>query len=290
MRVSRRRTGGKRVGARGGRGVAKRSRRLAESRARRLRLMRVGLVVGGLGLLSAAAAGLALVSESALSSQPQWCFLQLRVSGVDADTALGWLAGLGIEPGDPLSGVDLSELRTLLRRHPEVRDVVLRRCPAEAELYVGVSWHEPVAAVAGRRLCGISRTGVVISHGHGELDPDLPVITGVDPALVHPGECIACPTVKRALSALELYERTPSARHLPLSEIHIDSRQIVMYTVGDATQILLPESDTAAAIRRLDAVMTDLRRRGTSADYIDLRFRRPVVRPRDDGTYRDSDA
>ena len=147
-----------------------------------------------------------------------------------------------------------------------------------------------MAVVAGPDLYGMTAGGVVVLPRCGEFDADLPVITGVDPALVHPGERICDPRLQRALRALCLYERAGAEALAPLSEIHVGGDGIVMYTVGAATEILLPEGDIDSAMRRLAAVLADLRGRGTTADYIDLRFRRPVVRPRDAGTYREQGA
>ena len=110
--------------------VAKRTRKLERQRERRLRMLRRGLLVAAIALMTGAGAALGIFADGGLGRSHDFRLTRLRVAGVDAETALAWLAGSGVKPGDPLLGIDLPELRTLLRRNPEVQDVVLRRRPS----------------------------------------------------------------------------------------------------------------------------------------------------------------
>ncbi|MBN2072081.1 MAG: cell division protein FtsQ/DivIB [Candidatus Krumholzibacteriota bacterium] len=135
----------------------------------------------------------------------------------------------------------------------------------------------PVALIAIDEMAGVDAFGTVIPQRAGSVswDVDLPVITGIEP-----GEIFEESGKIKIASALEILGLLKDFGFSPaeeLSEIHLDSYDVVLVWMGGGTEIQIGKKRFHERIRNFRAVYDALGEAGTFPKSIDLRFERQVV-------------
>lgn len=203
---------------------------------------------------------------------------RVEVKGNELMTAEEVVALSGVTPGESVLAIDIEEVEAALARSPRI---------ASARAYGLLPDRVLIRVEETRPFAFLStRDGLVELAGDGSVLPpvartpamDLPVITGID----YDAGVENASTDARVAGALEflLDAREVSAGLLDeISEVRIAPELgLVTYTVADGAEIRLGFGalDTNG-LRRLWAVLQDLRARGARAETIDMRFADQVI-------------
>jgi hypothetical protein len=180
----------------------------------------------------------------------------------------------------------------VLGKEPALRETVLRQAGGWWERLTAApaaprSAEEPVRGAEFLPLALVSDGGLFVLGADGRLEPAgaqaladrLPIVTGVpvrevpDQMRVRLEAPVDVALVRRVLAG------TGSA---DLSEINLEDPQGVVLYTRDSVKVKLERGPGLERdLRRLAAVRADLRRRGTAAAVIDLRYlQQAVVKPR----------
>lgn len=225
-------------------------------------------------VLVAAAAGFFLLNSA---------FFQVRAVRVTGNVQLdaAHIAALtGVRIGDNLWDASPNAIADRLRQDPWIASAkVARRFPGTWE--VQVSERRVAAAVPyHRRFLALDAQGVALGVVDELARLDVPLITGAAGRDIVLGRVYPAPEVSAALAAIgAMRPETVKA----VSEVHLDgAAQMTVYLEGGLRVEVGQASDVRARVSDLEAILADLRRRGLTARYIDLRFSgQPVVRLRD---------
>lgn len=176
--------------------------------------------------------------------------------------------------GKNLLTISLASVRERLLQFPEIRDVVFKkRLWRRIDCYL--MQREPVAILAGDRLYEVDSEGVVIPRRAGKADIDLPVITGISLKDLETEK--GAGRMRMVMSALGTLNDYGFSTADELSEIHIQSDEVMLVLMRTGTVVRLGSENFARRIQKLYAVYGVLDDEGTFPDMIDLRFNRQVV-------------
>ncbi|MBN1164225.1 MAG: cell division protein FtsQ/DivIB [Candidatus Krumholzibacteriota bacterium] len=176
--------------------------------------------------------------------------------------------------GGNIFSVSLQEVRKQLMNHAQVRDVTFkRRFFHRLDCYI--RQREPVALIVLDRIAEVDAEGVIIPVSTEASDIDLPVITGMENTDPHAAE--GARQIGKALEILDLlktYGFSP-ARHL--SEIHIESEDVILVWMDTGTLIQMGKGGYQEKVNKLRAVYSTLNESEVFPHHIDLRFDKQVV-------------
>ncbi|MCD5390684.1 FtsQ-type POTRA domain-containing protein [candidate division NPL-UPA2 bacterium] len=284
-------------------GRIKQRKKLRERRRERRKKLFKGL--GRLTLILSFIVGLALAGkkvEDFLRSSPIFQIKEVNFKGATY-LEQGVLENLAnIKLGENIFQINLKKVQERLERHPKVREALVSRGFPNA-VTVDIVEREAVALFeSAGGIYPIDGEGVVLPRP-GQANPlsrSLPLITGVKP---HPtaggmyevkvGEKLQWPELTLVLDLLE----TLTSSDLKISEVDLQPQgPVLRYR---ETSVLLGElsksgtflrSTSQAAgyskkmwdkerkVKELKLILSDLAERKEEAEYIDLRFTRPVVK------------
>lgn len=228
-------------------------------------------------------AGLALAAAAAGFLFLHSAFFQVRAIRVSGNVQLdaAHVAALtGVSIGENLWDVASETVAGRLQQDPWIASAkVARRLPGAWE--VEVAERRVVAAVPyHRRFLALDPQGVALGVVDELARLDVPLITGAAGRDIVLGRVYPVPEVSAALAAIGAM-RPESVKSV--SEVHLGrDSQMTLYLQGGLRVEVGQASDVRSRVSDLEAILADLRRRGLSAQYIDLRFfGQPVVRLRD---------
>lgn len=162
---------------------------------------------------------------------------------------------MALEPGTNILSLDLDAIAGRIAAHPWVERASVVRVLPDA-LHVEVTEHVPAAVLLAGEFFLLDTKGTAfkpLDRGERGL---LPVVSGIDRAmlLARPAEAEA--RIARALEALERYVQKRRPR---LSEIHVgDAGAVTLYTAELGTQLQLGRGDLGPALARYDALRAAL--------------------------------
>lgn len=192
------------------------------------------------------------------------------------------LGSAGLRPGVSLWRVDPAALATHLEAHPWVRRASVRR-EFPRRLVVRVVERTPAAILMLDRLYHLDQSGVAFAP-LGDREPlTLPLVTGVEAAILAGEGPYARHAIRRAVKLLELM----GAAGLPfrVSEVHIDRGQgITVFPVAPALALKFGWSQFPEKLVRLGEVLEAFAGRDGQIQEIDLTLRsQAVIRLRKSG-------
>jgi cell division protein FtsQ len=252
----------------------KQREKVKKRKKKRVRKVLKGVAKLSLGFL--VVAGLAVAGKKAedfLLTSPHFRISEVNFEG-PASLKKKTLDSLNrMELGKNIFRVDLGAIRRRLQNYPQVKEVVVsRKFPRLVE--VKVKEREAIAFVRnGSKIYPVDTEGFVIPRD--SLSRSLPLITGLGEGGMKPGERLEGAKMDMALEVLETF----SASGLSISRIELGGRSPVV-RIGAVKIFLAKEADRIKERKELRAILSDLRRRGEKAKYIDLRFNNPVVKLR----------
>ena len=238
-------------------------------RANRLRLARISFVI-----LLGTFVGLYLVwraGELALNTfvydNPDFA-----VENIDAQTD-GKIAPeqlrrwTGVRIGENLIGLDLAEVKRNLELVPVIDSVSVERVLPHT-LRVSVTERVPIAQVDVPRADangGISVSvyqldadGVVMQPLDprvstvplAEVNPQLPVIVGVNYFQLQPGRRIELPQVQAALQLLTAFDRSPMYGLVDLQRVDVSQPRVIVATTGQGSEVTFSPDKVEQQLRR----------------------------------------
>lgn len=229
--------------------------------------------LGALVLLIAAAAFLFLHSS----------FFRVRAVRVSGHRQLdaAHVAGLaGVREGDNLWDTSPTTVENRLRQDPWIASAkVSRSLPGVWE--VVVTERRAVAAVRYHgRFLALDGHGVSLGVVDELPRLNVPLVSGAEARDVVLGRVYPVADVSAALSAIAAMRPETVAA---LSEIQLgQGTDMTLYLEGALRVEMGRAPDVGARVADLEAILADLRRRGLSAQYVDLRFAgQPVVKLRE---------
>ena len=169
----------------------------------------------------------------------------------------------------------------LQRQQPSLKEVhVVRELPNT--IRIQPVRRVPVAQVRMDRWYPVDLDGFVLPEGEAAPAEHLIRIAGADrDGPLRIGKAHASARLDLALRVLTTLRRAPAAVSRRLTEIDVSDPQQIRFRLDDATEIRCgSETELATHLQRLHAALRALARQPISAQYIDVRFREPVVAPR----------
>lgn len=237
------------------------------------RLLRAGLVLGGIALLvTGALLGTELVRDS-----DYFTVHNVRVSG-NSRVGTEEITGIAdVRTGTGIFALDLPRIGRKIAENPWIDTVeVVRSLPDE--VVISVTEHQPRAVVQLDYLYYANGAGKVFKLLDSTDSLDYPFITGVDRQylLDRPDEVAAW--VRQALALTEALQGRRLFTLDDVSEIRVDREDgLVVYTNDFGVPILFGRDDFSAKLDRLERLYGELKPRLTALHYIDLNVADRVV-------------
>jgi cell division protein FtsQ len=239
---------------------------------RRRRLLR-GLVLsaGALVVLSLQAA---LVTW--LLTSPRFAVTVVDVKGASRVPAERILAAAGIAPGMNLWKLDTDAVTARVAALPEIgRAELIRDLPNRVTILV--EERRPFTLVNTGRLHWLDEDGRVLGEIGRAVASPAPVITGLTEDEVAQMKTAPSSKARIAIGVIRALLRSGSPLAEEISEIDMSRRDgPVLYTV-DGIEVRLGTEEWEERLARLEGVLAQMARQGTSVIGIDLRFRDQVI-------------
>lgn len=173
----------------------------------------------------------------------------------------------GVERGENLFMVDVSDVHARLHANPWIRTIAVRRQPPHS-LQIFIEEYAPAAIVASERLFFIDAQGVLFKEVEAGDEKRLTVFSGIVAEGPLPGVQEA-ERLQRALALLEQFERSSIGDEPRLAEINYSTLLgFSLITERDPMQIVLGEEDPALRLASLERSYSAIRRHQGRVQYI----------------------
>jgi cell division protein FtsQ len=203
---------------------------------------------------------------------------RVEIAGVRVLAPHEVLAASGVHRGQSVWD-DPAPWLAALRAHPGVRDAEIERSLPRT-IHIRVDERRPVALVDGGALRLATADGRLLPADPAVAEVDLPLVRGA----VGDGERVSDETTLRLLTEAERVARLDPALAARISEIRAEGDTDILLVFGEpALEVVIPPGIAPEQLRRLDAVLADLARRGqpdrsgTDGLRVDARFRDQIV-------------
>lgn len=233
-------------------------RRLNKRRVRRAALLLSFLLLAALGSYFFLRSGLFAVRDIVVTGSAQVGADALRASS-------------GIEVGQNIWDVGLSEVKSRIGRNPWVKSVSVRRQLPNV-ISIQVQERTPVALVVYRTAyVEVDEAGVALEISESLINRDLPLITGPLVTRVVLGQPVDAAGVLDGIRAV-----LPLSRELlrQVSEVHVGEDRDLTIIMLSKVRVYLGQPDATLEKRAglLEGILDDVAQRGAVIDYIDLRY------------------
>jgi cell division septal protein FtsQ len=151
----------------------------------------------------------------------------------------------GVKPGANLIALDLAEVKRNLEMVPMIDSVSVERVLPHT-LKVRVTERDPIAQVNEPRSDGSGGIAVSVylldADGVGtvplaEVNPQLPVITGLNYFQLQAGHRIELPAVQAALRLVVAFDRSPLASVVDLQRVDVSQPRVIVATTGQGSEV-----------------------------------------------------
>lgn len=246
------------------------SRRRRDSRRRRL--IR-GLIVGA-GAAFALTLQVGLVTW--LLTAPRFAVASVEVKGASRVSVERILAAAAIEPGTNLWRLDTDAVAVRVGALPEIGRVeLIRELPNR--ITIQVEERRPFTLVHTGRLHWLDEDGHLLGEVARAVAPPAPVITGLSEEEVTQMRTAPSSKARTAIALIRALLRSGSPLAEEISEIDMSRRDgPVLYTI-EGIEVRLGTEEWEERLARLEGVLAQMARQGTTVTGIDLRFRDQVV-------------
>jgi cell division protein FtsQ len=229
--------------------------------------------VAGFVLVASVSLAVAWGARRYLMTSPRFGLEQVTLDGQKSRTKDGLLARSGVKMGQNLFSIDMDGVENKMLGDPYVKSVtVARRLPDT--LLVHIEERIPAAIVViGVDAFLVTRDGETFKRLEVGDPPDLPVITGLRPALAETDHEGFAECVRRALDVAVDYQQSTLASKMTLQEIHIDPGMAMSLFVGSPNRagivtLVLGGPPFRRKLEQAARVSAELERRGQSPDAI----------------------
>jgi len=181
---------------------------------------------------------------------------ELTVTGNDRASTVALRHLADVRDGASLLTVDLDAVVAGVTRHPWVASATVRRVLPD-QLHITVTEHETAMLVLLRGLYRVADDGTVFARARSH-ELDLPVLTGLDPAVADDSPVAARGVIRQAQRTLSLLEDARALDLDQVSEVAFDLDLGFSLVLNNGSRILLGYRDPALQAGRL----ADLRAAG----------------------------
>jgi cell division protein FtsQ len=229
--------------------------------------------VGGFVLVASVSLAVAWGARRYLMTSPRFALEQVVVDGQKSRTKDGLLARGSVKMGQNLFSIDMNSVENKMLGDPYVKNVTVARQLPDT-LVVHIEERVPAAIVIiGVDAFLVTRDGETFKRLEVGDPSDLPVITGLRPALAETDHEGFAECVRRALDVVVDYQQSTLASKMSLQEIHIDPGMAMSLVVGSPNRagtvsLVLGGPPFRRKLEQAARVSSELERRGQSPDAI----------------------
>jgi cell division protein FtsQ len=265
-----------------------------QTRWRALARLRVTVTIAvALGLFLLTCYGLyrlvKMTADRLVYNNPRFAIQQIVVDNDGVLTPERVVQFAGVQIGQNLLSLDLSQVRNSLEMLPMVRSVEVRRMLPN-RLFIRVDERIAIARlrVPARELSDsvfyIDRAGVVIkpiklADGtmlQPQMPRPVPMLTGVSLADVRVGKQVESEQIYRALELLDKLDQAVAGSMLEVEQIDLSKPRQLALTTRQHTRVKLDVEDFPQQLRRLGVVMRWAQQRQKLVQVVDLTVNRGV--------------
>ena len=265
-----------------------------QTRGRALARLRVAVTIAiALGLFVLTCYGLyrlvKMAADRLVYNNPRFAIQQIVVDNDGVLTPERVVQFAGVQIGQNLLSLDLSQVRNNLEMLPLVRSVEVRRMLPN-RLFIRVDERIAIARlrVPARELSDsvfyIDRAGVVIkpiklADGtmlQPQMPRPVPMLTGVSLADVRVGKQVESEQIYRALELLDKLDQAVAGSLLEVEQIDLSKPRQLVLTTRQHTQVKLDVEDFPQQLRRLGVVLRWAQQRQKLVQVVDLTVNRGV--------------
>lgn len=205
-----------------------------------------------------------------MHGSPYFSLREINISGeryVTEDNIL-LLSNLAI--GENIFMLDIRSAANRIKSHPLIRDaVIIRRLPDRIDIRVKER-NQIAYIVLGLTLYGLDDEGYILPV----VDENLvfPSVTGLRFSKANIGERLELAGVRAAINVLHSMRAAKLDEYADVTEINVVKPANPVLFTRDRTEIRLGNSPLSRQFDSLKRVLINLRTKGVSAEYIDLRF------------------
>jgi cell division septal protein FtsQ len=193
---------------------------------------------------------------------------------------------IGVRPNDNLLALDLARVERDLRLVPVVQSASVERIPPRT-LRIRVVEREPVAEIrvlSPRKGGGIELASYLLdTQGYviaplqpsdrsatAPPQPELPVLSGVNPNELLSGRRLQSPQIAAVLELLLEFERSPMAGLVEIKKVDIGVPDVLVVTTGQDSVVTFGMMDVAQQLRRWREVHDASQKHGKAIATLDL--------------------
>jgi cell division protein FtsQ len=211
-----------------------------------------------------------------LLTAPRFAVASVEVKGASQVPVDRILAAAAIEPGTNLWRLDTDAATARIAALPEIgRAELIRELPNR--ITIQVEERRPFTLVHTGRLHWLDEDGYLLGEVARAVASPAPVITGLSEEEVTQMRTAPSSKARTAIALIRALLRSGSPLAEEISEIDMSRREgPVLYTV-DGIEVRLGTEEWEERLARLEGVLAQMARQGTTVTGIDLRFRDQVV-------------
>ena len=172
--------------------------------------------------------------------------------------------------------VPLESYAARFAKHPRIRSASFKRVLPNRVICT-VTEREPIALVYSNKFLEVDKDGMVMNADDLTEMLDLPIITGLDPELIHEGRPCGDERLSRALETLVICKRFGGRFADTISELHTEKDGIKIVSLEEGVVLLLGTSEIENRLRKYFILENTIASKDDSAKLIDLRFDDQIV-------------
>jgi cell division protein FtsQ len=224
-----------------------------------------------IALIGAALPVAAMYGYQYITQTPSFSVRQVEVDGNKRVTVAELLETAGVAQGPNVLALDIDEVEARLRAHPWVVSAKVKR-ELPDRLRITIREHVPTALVSVGALYLVDSKGEVFKRVEVTDNFDLPVLTGLthddlDPATDPMKQRRAQTLIRRALSLLDAWNRSPIGKTVTINEVRLDplfGYSVVLgrgHSAGVGAVVHLGHGDIKPKLGKLAILLDDALRR-----------------------------
>ncbi|MBW2261374.1 MAG: FtsQ-type POTRA domain-containing protein [Deltaproteobacteria bacterium] len=230
-------------------------------------LVHLLMVLGAVGIVGGFFVGGRALSRW-LRTSDSFSLQEVNVEGLERLTREEVLRVASIEDGMSIFSLDEQEASMILGQHPWIREAVVKKKMPNA-VSVEIVERELVALFWSGSLYRVDADGTIFERHPDGAPVDRVIITGVGRALLSDDKEILKAELRKIIQILREYERMGLGVAAPVRSVHREhGGGIVLYIGDEAREVRLGVGHTRKKLRRLRAVLQELKRDNLAWDYI----------------------
>jgi cell division septal protein FtsQ len=203
-----------------------------------------------------------------LRTSESFSLIHVKMEGLERLTREEVLRAASIEEGMSIFSLDERDAGVRLRRHPWIREASVRKRMPDS-VAIEIVEREFVALLWSGSLYRVDADGTVFEKHPSGAMLDRVIITGIDESLMGGDREILRSELRKIIQILGEYERMGLGSQAPVRSVNREhGGGIVLYIGDEAREVRLGAGHTRKKLRRLRAVLREIRRDELDWDYI----------------------